>query len=162
MPSTGKMLDIGSGAGFPGIPLKIVCPAVETCLVDSVRKKVSFQSQVIRLLQLREIFAHHGRVEDLARHPDFQHQFNVIICRAFSSLNRFVHSALPLLAAGGTILAMKGNLNDSEIDCISDINVSSAGQCESGRLTLTVDVNRYRLPELLSDRSLAVIRACPG
>ena len=99
-----RLLDVGSGAGFPGIPLKIVLPTLSVTLIDSVRKKVSFLNHVIRLLALPKMDARHLRLQDCRR----DERFDVIVSRAFSPLVKFVPRALPLLAAGGMIIAFKG------------------------------------------------------
>ncbi|MEK6791706.1 MAG: 16S rRNA (guanine(527)-N(7))-methyltransferase RsmG [Deltaproteobacteria bacterium] len=107
-----RILDIGSGAGFPGIPLKIIDPALEVILVDSVAKKVSFMRHIIRTLGLATggngIHALHSRIEDAAFIERHKGYFDRIISRAFSELEVFVRLALPLCTPGGKIIAMKG------------------------------------------------------
>ena len=108
------VLDIGSGAGFPAIPLKIIKPQVRVVSVDAVGKKIMFQRHVARLLGLDKFEALHARVESLhATHAGF---FDVISSRAFSRLDVFVSLAAPLLKNGGKIIAMKGPEICSEID----------------------------------------------
>ncbi len=103
-----RVLDAGSGGGFPGIPLKIMRPDVQVTLVDSVRKKVSFLKYTIRTLGLTDIHVVHGRLEDLGRSQQYRAKFNLVVCRAFSSLEKFVSLAVPFLDQGGRLLAMKG------------------------------------------------------
>jgi 16S rRNA (guanine527-N7)-methyltransferase len=81
-----RLLDAGAGGGFPGIPLKIIRPDLAVTLVDSVRKKVSFLKHAIRTLELADTVAVHGRLEQLGNHADFRGQYDVVVCRAFSSL----------------------------------------------------------------------------
>lgn len=103
---TGKLLDIGSGGGFPAIPLKIMLPELPVLSVDAVEKKILFQRHAARLLQLENFTALHARVEDLAnKHAA---EFDTIVSRAFSDLPLFVTLALPLLKPTGQIIAMKG------------------------------------------------------
>ena len=83
-----RLLDVGSGAGFPGIPLKVMIPSLDVILVDATRKKVSFLNHVIRRLHLSHITAIHSRIEDLQQ--EWEGRFDVIVCRAFSSLDDFV------------------------------------------------------------------------
>ena len=104
------MLDIGSGGGFPGIPLKVLRPKLSVTLIDASRKKVSFLKHVIRTLKLDNIDAFHIRAEDLAAHPSYLNRFDVIISRALSSLEHFVRLAVPLLAKWGIIIAMRGKV----------------------------------------------------
>lgn len=109
-----QVLDIGSGAGVPAIPLKVVHPGVRVVSVDAVRKKILFQRHVARLLALKDFEALHTRVEDL--HATHAGRFDVITSRAFSSLEMFVALAAPLLKSGGRIIAMKGPHADDEFD----------------------------------------------
>ena len=107
-----RVLDAGSGGGFPGMVLKILRPDLSFTLVDSVRKKVSFLKYVIRTLGLTGIDAVHGRLEDLGRQPAYRERFDLVVCRAFSSLEHFAIVCRPFLSPGGSLLAMKGRAND--------------------------------------------------
>jgi 16S rRNA (guanine527-N7)-methyltransferase len=109
------ILDIGAGAGFPGLPLKIVRPAVELTLIDSVRKKVDFQRHVIRILGLKGVEAIHGRVQDKGILRDLGGRFDIILSRAFSDLQTLLALSLPFLKQEGTVIAMKGEVDDEEI-----------------------------------------------
>src|SRR6185369_5646904 len=101
-----NLLDIGSGAGIPAIPLKIVKPMIPVVTVDAVGKKILFQRHLARLLGLKSFEALHARVESL--HGTHNKCFKVITSRAFSRLEQFVSLAAPLLADGGRMIAMKG------------------------------------------------------
>jgi 16S rRNA (guanine527-N7)-methyltransferase len=114
IPPGSRILDMGSGAGFPAIPLKITEPSYMLTLMDSVRKKVSFLQYVIAALNLSDVSAVHARAQDLARQPQFQKAFDTVICRAFSALETFVPLALPFVRPLGKILAMKGKISVSE------------------------------------------------
>ena len=144
MPLCGRMLDIGSGGGFPGIPLKILVPSLSVTLIDASRKKVSFLKHIIRNMKLIEIDARQIRAEELAKEKPAKNCFDVIICRAFSRLDKIIFKALPLLAKDGIIIAMKGKLSESELE--------SAGKCD---LSLTVE--KYKLPFLELERTLVII-----
>ncbi len=110
-----QILDMGSGPGFPGLPLKIMDPEQEFVLVDSSRKKINFLKHLIRCLDLDKIQAVHSRVEDLHQDKAFAGQFRGVISRAFSGLEKFVILAQPFLKPGGTIYAMKGKLTPGDI-----------------------------------------------
>ena len=105
------VLDVGAGAGLPGIPLAIALPGLRVELVDAVQKKTAFQTQVKAQLQLANLHCHHARVEalTLVQSPD------CIISRAFSDLADMVRLAGPLLAADGVMVAMKGQLPQQEM-----------------------------------------------
>jgi len=115
--SAGKtLLDIGSGAGFPGIPLKIVMPALKVTLLDSDSRKVSFMKHSIRTLGLKDISAIHGRGEDKPIPADFEDGFDIVTARAFSVLKEFLKIALPYVKEGGLILAVKGTKGVKELE----------------------------------------------
>jgi 16S rRNA (guanine527-N7)-methyltransferase len=103
-----RLIDIGSGAGFPALPLKIACPALEVVSVDAVGKKVDFQRHIARRLELRGFSACHARVEALSAEPGYAAAFDLVTARAVTRLDGLVEMAAPLLAAGGRLIAMKG------------------------------------------------------
>jgi len=103
-----SLLDIGSGAGFPGIPLKMIQPSLEVTLIDSVRKKIDFQSHIIRTLGLKGIAAIHGRIQDRKILESLGGRFDGTIARAFSDLDTLLLLSSPFLKKGGILLAMKG------------------------------------------------------
>lgn len=114
----GFLLDMGSGGGFPSLPLKIARPALTIWSVDAVAKKIAFQKHVVRTLKLTEFTALHARLEALPLN-DTLPAFDLIVTRAFSSLREILALAGPLLAANGQVVAMKGadgleELADSE------------------------------------------------
>jgi len=126
------LLDIGSGAGFPGIPLKIVKSSLEITLIDSVRKKVDFQRHIIRMLGLKGIEAIHGRVQDKEILKSMGERFDMVISRGFSDLHTFLTLGFPFLKKGGIVLAMKGEMESEEI-----------------RLLSKMEATRYRLQKII-------------
>jgi len=108
------LLDIGSGPGFPGIPLKMVAPSLEVTLIDSIRKKVDFQRHIIRRLGLKGIEAVHGRVQEKEMIGRMEGRFDRTVSRAFADLQTFLRVSGPLLTSGGVALAMKGDLKEEE------------------------------------------------
>jgi 16S rRNA (guanine527-N7)-methyltransferase len=110
-----RLLDIGSGAGFPGIPIKIHDPSISVTLVDSVEKKVHFMKHIIRTLGLTGIEAVWGRVEDRSMIDRYSGAFDCVISRAFSELKDYLRLSLPYLAPGGTIIAIKGPAYEKEL-----------------------------------------------
>ena len=116
-----SLLDIGSGAGFPGIPLKMVQSSLEITLIDSVRKKVDFQRHIIRMLDLQGIKATHGRVQDKEILKSMVDRFDMVISRAFSDLRTLLILSFPFLRKGGGVLAMKGETGSDEIQFLSKI-----------------------------------------
>ena len=155
IPPAGAMLDIGSGGGFPGIPLKVLLPKLSVTLIDASRKKVSFLKHVIRTLKLNNIKALHMRAQDLAVHPSYINRFDVIISRALTSLEFFVRLALPLLACEGLIMALKGQVDNKELNDLQN-NVLSKKMNSSGSIdrSFTISLKKYSLPFLYSERTI--------
>ncbi|MDD2897923.1 MAG: 16S rRNA (guanine(527)-N(7))-methyltransferase RsmG [Desulfuromonadaceae bacterium] len=143
-----RVLDIGSGAGLPIIPLKILMPEVPMVSVDAVAKKIHFQRHVIRTLNLQNIEAFHARIEDLQN--THSHYFTVITSRAFTRLDRFVSLASPLLVENGMLIAMKGDGAENEI-AESNQSVTAAGF----RVTAT---QKYTLPQNMGERVLTFLK----
>lgn len=152
IPEGARLLDIGSGAGFPGIPLKIVKPATSVLLIDAVRKKINFLKHVLRTLNLEGIEARWIRTEDLLKDPDNAFTFDVIISRALSDLSLFVKNALPLLAKQGVIIAMKGKIDSEELDAVRE---------DVPGVNYSMEIEKYELPSLGDPRSLVIIK-CLG
>ena len=110
-----SIIDLGSGGGFPGIPLKIMNPLLNVVLIDSSRKKINFLKHIIRLLGLQGIDAIHSRAQDLHDKDLYIAGFDAVISRAFTELSNFVELASPFLNKEGTIYAMKGKQAKKEI-----------------------------------------------
>ncbi len=146
IPPHARLLDIGAGAGFPGLALKILRPDLEVALVDAVRKKVSFQQHMIRTLSLSGIRARHARVEDIFESD--AHGFDVVICRALTDLPRFFQMAGPLLAPNGMCIAMKGR--PEEVEAEIRASVAEDGPAPHWRMI------PYTLPYLDARRTLAI------
>ncbi|MCA1784964.1 MAG: 16S rRNA (guanine(527)-N(7))-methyltransferase RsmG [Desulfobacteraceae bacterium] len=103
-----KIVDMGSGGGFPGLPIKLLNPDMQMVLVDASRKKVHFLKHVIRMLGIKGITAVHCRVEALHQDPDFAGRFDGVLARGFAGLESLAQLAAPLVTPAGTIYALKG------------------------------------------------------
>jgi 16S rRNA (guanine527-N7)-methyltransferase len=124
-------------------------PPLSVMLIDGTRKKVNFLKNVLRILKLKGIEAHQIRAENLLEDPTFVESFDVIISRAVSSLEHFVKMALPLLAKLGSIMAMKGKVNQKELDAIrSEFLVDR----------YSLEVQNYKLPSIEALRSIIIIK----
>lgn len=110
-----KIIDVGTGAGFPGVPLKIFKPNLEIFLLDSLSKRVEFLKKVVAELELKNIICLHGRAEDFAREKNFREQFDLATSRAVARLNILAEYCLPFVKVGGIFAAMKGKNFREEI-----------------------------------------------
>lgn len=170
VPEDSSVLDIGSGAGFPGIPIKVVMPSLSVILIDASRKKISFLRHVIRTLQLKGIEAHHCRAEAIATViTRFSGQpilaidgFDVIICRAITTLDNLARMALPLLAEKGTLIAMKGNVAESELDSLRSTLRKTMETTSAYKSNFSIRIKRYMLPYLNAERSIVCIEQEPN
>jgi 16S rRNA (guanine527-N7)-methyltransferase len=103
-----RLADVGTGAGFPGIVVKILSPDIETVLIDSLAKRVGFLEAVVEGLGLRGVSCFHVRAEDAGHNPDFRESFGVCAARAVTNLSSLSEYCLPFAAVGGAFIAMKG------------------------------------------------------
>jgi 16S rRNA (guanine527-N7)-methyltransferase len=149
LPNKGLLLDVGSGGGFPGIPLKMARPELIVHLADSSRKKVSFQKQVILELQLKEIYAHQVRLDEHAQGELHAGTFDVVISRALGPINELVAIGGRYLSKEGLIISMKGPKVEEELSLL-----------QPGSF-LVREVIRYTLPPFQLGRSLIIISRPP-
>ena len=109
-----KVIDIGSGAGFPGIPLKIGCPSVKLTMLDALQKRVGFMAQVCEEAGL-EAEPIHGRAEEYGQKKDYREQFDYAVSRAVASMNMLAELCIPFIKVGGCMLAMKSVESEDEV-----------------------------------------------
>ena len=105
----GKVIDIGTGAGFPGIPIKIWNKDTEITLLDSLNKRIMFLNEVINKLELKNIIAIHDRAENLATNEKHREQYDVVVSRAVAPMNILLEYMLPYVKVGGKCICMKGS-----------------------------------------------------
>lgn len=110
------LIDVGTGAGFPGLPLKILTPSLEVTLLDSLNKRVDWLNETIDTLGLKGVRAVHGRAEEAGRDPAFRERFDFAAARAVADLRLLCELCLPFLKVGGRFLAMKGTDCGDEVD----------------------------------------------
>lgn len=111
----GSLADIGSGAGFPSIPLKIMFPHLQITIVDSLNKRISFLKHLAEQLNLNDVQCVHGRAEDIARLPEHRDHYDVVTARAVARLNVLNEFCLPFVRQGGMFAAMKGAKSEEEV-----------------------------------------------
>lgn len=110
-----SIIDVGTGAGFPGIPLKIAFPNLNITLADSLNKRILFLDEVIEELKLENIITVHGRAEDLAQNPMFREQYDMVVSRAVANLSTLCEYALPFIKIGGQFVSYKSGDCDEEV-----------------------------------------------
>lgn len=111
-----KILDLGTGAGFPGIPLKITFPEIDIVLADSLNKRVKFLNEVVETLQLKQVETVHGRAEELAKNKKYREQFDLCTSRAVANLSSLSEYCIPFVKEGGRFISYKSGEIEEEVD----------------------------------------------
>lgn len=145
-----SVVDVGTGAGFPGIPLKILRPDIEVTLMDSLNKRINFLQIVIKELELNGIVAIHGRIEDFGKNKDFREKFDCSVSRAVANLSVLSEYMLPLVRIGGKCICMKGSNVDEELE-----KANKAIDILGGKL---YNVNKFFLPDTDMGRNIVIIK----
>ena len=144
-----RIIDVGTGAGFPGIVLKILDPTIDVTLLDSLGKRVEWLQALCDQLKLENITCLKGRAEELSRTPDHREQYDGAVSRALASMPVLAELCLPFVKQGGLFLAMKSNKTDEEIDAARPI-IGTLG----GESPFVMD---YRLPGEESYRRIVTV-----
>jgi len=143
------MIDVGTGAGFPGIPLKIVFPKLKITLLDSLNKRLKFLNEVIKELELADIKIIHGRAEDFGHDKEFREQFDFCVSRAVANVSTLAEYCLPFVKVGGIFISYKSGKIDEELNKgIPAIKLLGGNVRE---------IVRFQLEKLEADRALVVI-----
>ncbi len=144
-----RLIDVGTGAGIPGIPLKILRPEIRLVLLDATAKKARFLEHIIAHLGLDGVEIAVGRAEEVAHQPDYREQFEAVLSRAVADLPALVELTLPFCAVGGRFIAQKKGDIDDEVN-----QASRAIDRLGGKL---VGVEKIDLPEFADQRRLVII-----
>ena len=147
-----RLVDIGTGAGFPGIPLKIVQPSLQIVLVDSLNKRLDFLREVVLKLDLSEVDIIHARAEELGRDSNYRAGFDIVISRAVARLPVLLEYAIPLLKVNGIFIAMKGSQVDDELTEAKGALVELGARIES--------IEKFSLGSEAVHRSIVIIQKC--
>lgn len=145
-----KILDLGTGAGFPGIPIKILFPDVEIVLLDSLNKRIKFLDTVIEKLQLQYIKAVHGRAEDLAHQTVYREKFDICTSRAVANLSTLSEYCMPFVKQGGYFVSYKTAGAMREIDGAKKAVRVLGGEIER--------IEELKLPDTDMDRTLVFVK----
>ena len=120
MNKVGNMIDIGTGAGFPGLPIKIMYPKIKVTLLDSLDKRVKFLNEVIEELGLEDVKAIHGRAEDFGQEGNYREKYDLCVSRAVANLSTLSEYCIPFVKVGGEFVSYKATGAEAEIDSSRD------------------------------------------
>lgn len=150
MREVATLADIGSGAGFPSLPLKIMFPHLQVTIIDSLNKRIQFLNHLVSKLGLEHVRCIHGRAEDEARKPMLRDAFDLATARAVARLNVLNELCLPFVKPGGLFAAMKGSNPEDELKEAAFSLQALRGEVEA--------VERFELPVEQSSRHILLIR----
>lgn len=145
-----KILDLGTGAGFPGIPLKLLNKELNITLVDSLNKRINFLNEVIDRLNLKNINTVHSRAEDLSRNKKYRENFDIILSRAVANMSVLLEYTLPFLKVGGKCIAMKGPNIEEELNNSKKALKVLGGEIEK--------IENIKLPNSDIERNIVIIK----
>ncbi len=149
IPQNSSLIDVGTGAGFPSIPIKIIRPDIKLCLLDSLNKRLTFLAEVVKELELTGVQIVHSRAEDGSRKAELREKFDFATSRAVAQLNVLSEYCLPYVKIGGAFLAMKGKYSEEEI-----ANAKNGIKLLGGKIT---KVDTYNLADS-SERTIINIK----
>lgn len=144
-----RLIDVGTGAGFPGVPLKILYPHLKLTLVESVGKKAMFCQHIVRVLGLEHVDVVQARAEDLGQNANHREKYDWAVARAVANLNVLSEYLIPLVKVGGTMLAQKGESGPAEAQ-----SAEQTMKLLGGKLKQLIPVN---LPGVADDRYLILV-----
>ncbi|MBQ6661124.1 MAG: 16S rRNA (guanine(527)-N(7))-methyltransferase RsmG [Lachnospiraceae bacterium] len=145
-----SLIDVGTGAGFPGIPLKIVFPELRVTLLDSLQKRVLFLQKVVAECGLSDVLCVHGRAEEYSRKPEFREQYDICVSRAVTRMASLTELCLPYVNVGGKFVPYKAAEFDEELAEAKSAIATLGGAVESKQT--------YTVPQSDYGRTLLVVR----
>lgn len=149
IPRGAKVIDVGTGAGFPGIPLKIVRDDIEVVLIDSLNKRINFLNEIIEKCELKDIKTVHGRAEDLAHNIEYREKFDISTARAVANISTLSEFCTPFLKVGGVFICMKADAEKEMQEAKRAIEILGMKQ---------VDIEHIKLPEIDADRTIILYK----
>lgn len=144
-----SIIDIGTGAGFPGLPLKIVYPHIKVVLLDSLNKRIRFLDEIVDNLKLSDIETIHGRAEDIAKKDEYREQFDFVVSRAVANLASLAEYCIPFVKKGGYFVSYKSGSAEEEIEQAKKAIFVLGGEKKN--------VVKFQLPDSNMERALVII-----
>ena len=144
------IIDVGTGAGFPGIPIKIVCPSISLSLLEARKKKTIFLEKITKEINFQKVEILNGRAETFGKCPDYRQKYDIVLSRALAFLSTLSEYCLPLVRVGGLFVAQKGRSYREEIN-----KALKAVQFLGGEL---IGVESVRIPFINQERHLLIIK----
>lgn len=151
------LCDVGAGAGFPSLPIKILFPHLQVTIIDSLNKRITFLNHLALELGLEGVAFHHGRAEEFGKNKSFREQFDVVTARAVARMSVLAEYCLPLAKVGGSFVALKAAKVSDELE-----DAKNALSLLGGKVKTT---HQFLLPGEMSERNIVVIekrRKTPG
>ena len=149
MKNVSTLIDVGTGAGFPGIPIKIAFPNIKVTLLDSLNKRIKFLNQVVEELDLKDVVTLHGRAEDYAKKQEYREQFDLCVSRAVANLSTLSEYCLPFVKKEGCFISYKSADSDEEIQQSQNALDILGGKIEK--------VDKFMLPGSDMGRALVMV-----
>ncbi len=149
IPKNAKIIDVGTGAGFPGIPIKIIREDVDVLLLDSLKKRVNFLKEIINECDLKNINALHGRAEDVGQNKKYREAFDVSTARAVANIATLTEICTPFIKVGGSFLCMKADADDEIEDAkkaLEKLNLI----CEK--------IDKFKLSKIDANRTIIIYK----
>ena len=144
------LCDVGAGAGFPSIPLKIMVPELRVTIVDSLGKRLNFLQELVTQLDLKNVALVHGRAEDVGQNKQYREQFDIVTARAVANMAVLSEYCLPLVKKNGNFIALKGPKAEDELNSSQKALKTLGGK--------TTAVKELQLPHSSEDRTLILVK----
>jgi 16S rRNA (guanine527-N7)-methyltransferase len=146
------LLDVGAGAGFPSLPMKILLPKLNVVIIDSLSKRINFLKEVEKQLNLKKVSFYHGRAEDFGQNPKFRASYDFVTARAVARLNVLSELTLPFVKTGGYFFALKAKKAIKEVEEAKKTITLLGGEI--------VNIKGYQLPLIKDSRFLVIVQKC--